>query len=76
MRYKLLEPCLRLKCNSTCVQSITKLASTNFMPFSRLKLDPVIAFLAVYIYLQVNGKSLQPHKVWLVARISEKGLSH
>jgi len=29
-----------------------------------------------YTYLQVSEKSLQPHKVWLVAGNSEKGLSH
>ena len=31
---------------------------------------------AAYTYLQVSEKSLQPHKVWLVAGNSEKGLSH
>ena len=29
-----------------------------------------------YTYLQVSEKSLQPHKVWLVARNSKKGLSN
>lgn len=31
---------------------------------------------AAYTYLQVSEKSLQPHKMWLVAGNSEKGLSH